>query len=111
MSTVSPTASVELAARVRALGARMLDAPVSGSVPQAEAGTLTIMVGGEETALRRVEPLVDELGQSVTHIGDNGHGLLLKLAINISLAAQTLAFSEGLLLAERGESTRGSPRG
>ena len=102
MSTVSPTASVELAARVRALGARMLDAPVSGSVPQAEAGTLTIMVGGEETALRRVEPLVDELGQSVTHIGDNAHGLLLKLAINISLAVQTLGFSEGLLLAARG---------
>ena len=74
---------------------------MSGSVPQAEAGTLTIMVGGEETALRQVEPLLDELGQSVSHICDNGDGLLLKLAINISLAAQTLAFSEGLLLAER----------
>jgi 3-hydroxyisobutyrate dehydrogenase-like beta-hydroxyacid dehydrogenase len=60
------------------------------------------MVGGEETALRQVAPLLDELGQSVTRIGDNGHGLLLKLAINISLAAQTIAFSEGLLLAERG---------
>jgi 3-hydroxyisobutyrate dehydrogenase-like beta-hydroxyacid dehydrogenase len=102
MSTVSPTASVQLAAEVRALGAQMLDAPVSGSVPQAEAGTLTIMVGGEETALRRVEPLLDEFGQSVTHVGGNGQGLLLKLAINVSLAAQILAFSEGLLLAERG---------
>jgi 3-hydroxyisobutyrate dehydrogenase-like beta-hydroxyacid dehydrogenase len=102
MSTVSPAASVGLAARVRAVGARMLDAPVSGSVPQAEAGALTIMVGGEETALRRVEPLLSELGQSVTRVGDNGHGLLLKLAINISLAAQTLAVSEGLVLAERG---------
>ena len=102
MSTVSPAAGVALAARVRALGARMLDAPVSGSVPVAEAGTLTIMVGGEESALRQVEPLLDELGQSVTHVGDNGQGLLLKLAINVSLAAQILAFSEGLLLAERG---------
>jgi len=102
MSTVSPAASVELAARVRGLGARMLDAPVSGSVPQAEAGTLTIMVGGEEAALRQVEPLLSELGQSVTRIGENGRGLLLKLAINVSLAAQTLAFSEGLVLAERG---------
>ena len=102
MSTVSPTASVELAARVRALGSQMLDAPVSGSVPLAEAGTLTIMVGGDETALRRVAPLLDELGQSVTRVGDNGQGLLLKLAINVNLAAQTLAFSEGLLLAERG---------
>jgi 3-hydroxyisobutyrate dehydrogenase-like beta-hydroxyacid dehydrogenase len=102
MSTVSPAASVKLAAQVRALGARMLDAPVSGSVPLAEAGTLTIMVGGDEDAVRRVEPLLDELGHSVTRIGDNGHGLLLKLAINVSLAAQTLAFSEGLVLAERG---------
>ena len=102
MSTVSPSASVELAAQVHELGARMLDAPVSGSVPLAEAGTLTIMVGGEEAALRQVEPLLGELGQSVTHTGENGRGLLLKLAINVNLAAQTLAFSEGLVLAERG---------
>ena len=102
MSTVSREASVTLAERVRSIGARMLDAPVSGSVPQAEAGTLTIMVGGEEAAFRLVEPLLRELGQSVTHVGENGHGLLLKLATNISLAVQTLAFSEGLLLAQRG---------
>jgi 3-hydroxyisobutyrate dehydrogenase-like beta-hydroxyacid dehydrogenase len=102
MSTVSPAVSVDLAGHVQALGARMLDAPVSGSVPQAEAGTLTIMVGGDEAALRYVAPLLDELGQSVTHVGDNGSGLLLKLAININLGVQMLAFSEGLLLAERG---------
>jgi 3-hydroxyisobutyrate dehydrogenase-like beta-hydroxyacid dehydrogenase len=60
------------------------------------------MVGGEELAFRLVEPLLRELGQTVTHVGRNGQGLLLKLAINISVAAQTLAFSEGLLLAERG---------
>jgi 3-hydroxyisobutyrate dehydrogenase-like beta-hydroxyacid dehydrogenase len=102
MSTVSPEASVAIAERVRSMGARMLDGPVSGSVPQAEAGTLTIMVGGEEATFRLVEPLLRELGQTVTRIGGNGQGLLLKLAINISLAVQTLAFSEGLLLAERG---------
>ena len=102
MSTVSPEASVTIAERVRSNGARMLDSPVSGSVPQAETGTLTIMVGGEEAAFRLVEPLLRELGQTVTHVGGNGQGLLLKLAINISLAVQTLAFSEGLLLAERG---------
>jgi 3-hydroxyisobutyrate dehydrogenase-like beta-hydroxyacid dehydrogenase len=102
MSTVSPEASVALSERVRSLGARMLDAPVSGSVPQAAAGTLTIMVGGEEATFRRVEPLLGALAETVTRVGENGHGLLLKLAINISLAAQTLAFSEGLLLAERG---------
>ncbi len=102
MSTVSPEASVTIAERARSIGARMFDAPVSGGVAQAEAGTLTIMVGGEEAAFRLVQPLLRELGQSVTRIGENGDGLLLKRAINISLAVQTLAFSEGLLLAERG---------
>jgi 3-hydroxyisobutyrate dehydrogenase-like beta-hydroxyacid dehydrogenase len=101
MSTVSPRTSARLAEQARTLGAEMLDAPVSGSVPQAEAGTLAIMVGGDEDAFRRVEPLLRELGQTITHVGANGHGLSLKLAINISLAAQPLAFSEGLLLAER----------
>ncbi len=102
MSTVSPRASRELAARVDSLGAQMLDAPVSGSIPQAENGTLAIMVGGDRHAFDQVEPLLAELGQMVTHVGTNGQGLLLKLAVNISLAVQTLAFSEGLLLAERG---------
>jgi 3-hydroxyisobutyrate dehydrogenase-like beta-hydroxyacid dehydrogenase len=80
----------------------MLDAPVSGSVPAAEDGSLAIMVGGPRDAFRVVEPLLRQLGRTVTHVGDNGQGLVLKLAINISLGAQTLAFSEGLLLAERG---------
>ena len=78
----------------------MLDAPVSGSVPQVQAGTLTIMVGGDKQAYARVEPLLRELG-TPTHIGENGQGLVLKLAINISLAVQMLAFAEGLLMAER----------
>ena len=78
----------------------MLDAPVSGSVPQVQTGTLTIMVGGDKDAYARVEPLLRELG-TPTHIGENGQGLVLKLAINISLAVQMLAFAEGLVLAER----------
>jgi 3-hydroxyisobutyrate dehydrogenase-like beta-hydroxyacid dehydrogenase len=101
MSTVSPKASRQVAEQVRALGAEMLDAPVSGSIPQAETGTLAIMVGGDQQAFRAVEPLLRELGETVTYIGSNGQGLVLKLAINISLAVQILAFSEGLLLAER----------
>ena len=108
MSTVSPRASRGLAERVHALGAAMLDAPVSGSIPQVQAGTLTIMVGGDEDAYKRVEPLLRELG-TPTHIGANGQGLVLKLAINISLAVQMLAFAEGLLLAERAGSTASSP--
>jgi 3-hydroxyisobutyrate dehydrogenase-like beta-hydroxyacid dehydrogenase len=100
MSTVSPGASREVANRVKAQGAVMLDAPVSESVPQVQSGTLTIMVGGDEQAYARVEPILRELG-TPTHIGENGQGLVLKLAINISLAVQMLAFAEGLLLAER----------
>lgn len=100
LSTVSPSVSRELAARVRSLGAQMLDAPVSGSVPQVQAGTLTIMVGGDEDAYARVEPVLSVLG-SPTRIGDNGQGLVLKLAINTSLAVQIIAFSEGLLLADK----------
>jgi 3-hydroxyisobutyrate dehydrogenase-like beta-hydroxyacid dehydrogenase len=99
-STVSPRVSRELAARVRASGAAMLDAPVSGSVPQVQSGTLTIMVGGEEETFSRAQPVLRELG-TPTRIGGNGQGLVLKLAINISLAVQMLAFCEGLLLAQR----------
>ena len=106
MSTVSPRASRELAERVHAQGAALLDAPVSGSVPQVQSGTLTIMVGGDEHAYARVEPVLRELG-TPTHVGDNGQGLALKLAINISLAVQMLAFAEGLLLAERSGIDRG----
>jgi 3-hydroxyisobutyrate dehydrogenase-like beta-hydroxyacid dehydrogenase len=100
MSTVSPGASRRVAEQARAHGAAMLDAPVSGSVPQVQSGTLTIMVGGDEQAYSRVEPLLRELG-TPTRIGENGQGLVLKLAINVSLAVQMIAFGEGLALAER----------
>ena len=102
LSTISPEASRELAKRLRVEGggAQILDTPVSGSVPQVKTGTLTIMVGGEEHAYRRVEPILRILG-TPEYVGEHGQGLVLKLAINISLAVQMLAFSEGLLLAER----------
>jgi 3-hydroxyisobutyrate dehydrogenase-like beta-hydroxyacid dehydrogenase len=103
MSTVSPQTSRALAARAAARGAEMLSAPVSGSVPAVETGTLAIMVGGSAEAYERVEPILRDLGSPVTFVGDDvGHALLLKLGINISLAVQMLAFSEGVLLAERG---------
>jgi 3-hydroxyisobutyrate dehydrogenase-like beta-hydroxyacid dehydrogenase len=102
MSTVSPAGSRELAARVQELDALMLEAPVSGSLPAAEEGSLAIMVGGDAGAFARVEPLLRQLGQTVTHVGANGQALILKLAANISLAAQMIAFSEGVLLAQRG---------
>jgi 3-hydroxyisobutyrate dehydrogenase-like beta-hydroxyacid dehydrogenase len=100
VSTVSPRVSRQLAEQAHAHGAAMLDAPVSGSVPQVRSGTLTIMVGGDPDAYHRVEPALRLLG-TPTHVGQNGQGLVLKLAINISLAVQMLAFAEGLLIAER----------
>ena len=100
LSTVSPRKSRDVARRVSEQGATFLDAPVSGSVPQVQSGTLTIMVGGDQEAFARVEPILRELG-TPHYIGENGQGLVLKLAINISLAVQMLAFSEGLLFADR----------
>lgn len=102
LSTISPSASRAVAKRVHdeGRGAQMLDTPVSGSVPQVKTGTLTIMVGGDQDAYARIEPVLRVLG-TPEYVGENGQGLVLKLAINISLAVQTLAFSEGLLLAER----------
>ena len=102
LSTISPGASRKLAAQVRqeGRGGVMLDTPVSGSVPQVKAGTLTIMVGGDKDAYQRLEPVLHVLG-TPEYVGQNGQGLVLKLAINISLAVQMLAFAEGLLLAER----------
>jgi 3-hydroxyisobutyrate dehydrogenase-like beta-hydroxyacid dehydrogenase len=102
MSTISPQVSRALAERVASCGAAMLAAPVSGSVPAAETGGLAIMAGGQADAFERVEPILRELGSTVTFVGDVGHALLLKLAINISLAVQMLAFSEGVPLAEHG---------
>jgi 3-hydroxyisobutyrate dehydrogenase-like beta-hydroxyacid dehydrogenase len=76
-------------------------------VPAAQAGGLAIIVGGDDDAFERVQPILRVLGSTVTFVGDNGQALLLKLAINISLAVQMLAFSEGILLAERGGIERG----
>lgn len=92
MSTVSPGASRALAGRVCSAGATMIDAPVSGGVPAAETGTLAIMVGGTEAGYRAAEALLLRLGRTVTHVGGNGQGLLLDLALNISTAARMVAF-------------------
>jgi len=101
MSTVSPAVSRALAAKVRAAGADMVDAPVSGSVVTLQQGKLSVMVGGEAATFERVKPLLEDVGPRVTHVGPNGLALSMKIAINLSLAVQMLAFSEGLLLAEK----------
>ena len=101
MSTVSPAASRALAKQVEAKGARMLDAPVSGSVSTLEEGKLSIMVGGTRDAVERARPILEAIGPKVTHVGDNGLAVSMKIATNLSLAVQMLAFSEGVLLAEK----------
>ena len=101
MSTVSPAVSRAVAEKVRKQGADMVDAPVSGSVATLEAGKLTVMVGGNRETFDRVKPILDDIGPKVTHVGGNGLALSLKIAHNLSLAVQMLAFSEGVLLAEK----------
>jgi 3-hydroxyisobutyrate dehydrogenase-like beta-hydroxyacid dehydrogenase len=101
MTTAAPAVCRELAERVREKGADMVDAPVSGSVSTLEEGRLSIMVGGNEETFRRVEPILLDIGPKVTRVGDNGQALLLKIAINLSLHVQMVAFCEGLLLAEK----------
>jgi len=101
MSTVSPAFSRSIAAKVRERGADMVDAPVSGSVITLQEGKLSVMVGGRKTTFERVQPLLQDIGPKVTYVGDNGLALVVKIASNLSLAVQMLAFSEGVLLAEK----------
>jgi 3-hydroxyisobutyrate dehydrogenase-like beta-hydroxyacid dehydrogenase len=101
MSTVSPVFSRELAKKIEAKGAAMLDAPVSGSVITLEEGKLSIMVGGDQSVFEKVKPILLNIGPKATYVGTNGLAVTMKIATNLSLAVQMLAFSEGVLLAEK----------
>src|SRR5271170_4899299 len=101
MSTVSPEISKALAGRVREKGADMLDAPVSGSVITLEQGKLSVMVGGHAQTFERAKTVLLDLGPKVTHVGENGLALVMKIATNLNLAVQMLAFSEAVLLREQ----------
>jgi 3-hydroxyisobutyrate dehydrogenase-like beta-hydroxyacid dehydrogenase len=101
MSTVSPAVSRGVAAKVREKGGDMLDSPVSGSVITLQEGKLSVMVGGRLETFDRMKPLLLDIGPKVTRVGDNGVALAMKIAVNLSLAVQMLAFSEGVLLAEK----------
>jgi 3-hydroxyisobutyrate dehydrogenase-like beta-hydroxyacid dehydrogenase len=101
MSTVSPAVSRALAAKVREKGADMIDAPVSGSVSLVEQGKLAVMVGGDRATFERAKPVLEDIGQKVTYVGTNGLALAMKVATNISVAVQMLAFAESVVLAEK----------
>ena len=101
MSTVSPAASREVAKQVAARGGAMLDAPVSGSLSTLQEGKLAIMVAGDRATFEKVKPLLEVIGPKVIYVGENGLAVSMKIATNLSLAVQMLAFSEGVLLAEK----------
>jgi 3-hydroxyisobutyrate dehydrogenase-like beta-hydroxyacid dehydrogenase len=101
MSTVSPASIRELAKQVEAKGADMLDAPVSGSSITLDEGKLSFMVGGKREIFDRVLPYLQAIGPKATYVGGHGLAASMKVATNLSLAVQMLAFSEGLLLAEK----------
>ena len=102
MSTSSPTLARELGREARERGASMLDAPVSGGDVGARDGTLSIMVGGETTAFERAKPLFEEMGQTVTHVGLDGAGQVVKACNQIVVALVIEAVGEALTLGSRG---------
>jgi 3-hydroxyisobutyrate dehydrogenase len=108
MSTANPANTRALAAQVEEAGGHMLDAPVSGSVATLEAGKLAVMVGGDRDVFDRVLPILEAIGPKVFHVGPSGAAVTMKIATNLSLAVQMLAFSEGVLLAEKSGISRES---
>ena len=99
MSTIAPTATRAIGASLAERGLDFLDAPVTGSRPKAEAGTLTIMVGGERGPFERATPLFEAMGELVIQVGPLGHGEMAKLINNTLAAINAAALGEGLSLA------------
>jgi 3-hydroxyisobutyrate dehydrogenase-like beta-hydroxyacid dehydrogenase len=102
MSTIDPDASRSVAAEIHACGAIMLDAPLSGSPVTVKAGQASIMVGGDEAAFERVKPVLLSIGPKVTRIGGNGLACQMKIAVNLLLMVEVIAFGEAVALAEKG---------
>ena len=100
-STVAPATVRSLAPLVAQQGATLLDTPVSGSVSTVESGTLTVMVGGDETALDHARPVLDAFAKSIFHLGDVGAGATMKLVVNSLVHSLNVAVSEALVLAEK----------
>jgi 3-hydroxyisobutyrate dehydrogenase-like beta-hydroxyacid dehydrogenase len=101
MSTIAPEASVRFGERLREEGIGFLDAPVTGSRPRAEDGTLTIMAGGSETDFERARPVLEAMGKLVVHVGPQGHGSTVKLLNNTTAAVNALAVAEALVAARK----------
>jgi 3-hydroxyisobutyrate dehydrogenase-like beta-hydroxyacid dehydrogenase len=100
-STISPSATLKFAERVRAKGAQYVDAPVTGSKTGAESGTLIFIMGGEEATIERLKPLLAVMGKKVFRMGETGKGQAAKLAMNLQIALIYEGFAEGLTLAAK----------
>jgi 3-hydroxyisobutyrate dehydrogenase-like beta-hydroxyacid dehydrogenase len=101
MSTTAASAAREIGAALRERGLAFLEAPVSGSKPKAEDGTLTIMAGGERDAFERAQPLLRAMGEKIVHVGPQGHGQLAKLLANTMAAVNAAVLGEAVTVAER----------
>ena len=101
MSTIAPSAAKAIAERLAERGVDFVEAPVSGSRPKAEDGTLTIMAGGEEAAFRRALPLFEAMGERIVHVGPRGHGQLAKLLTNTLGAVNAAALAEAVITVKR----------
>ena len=102
MSTIDPDASRSIAREFAAKGLTMLDAPLSGSPITVEQGTASTMVGGDRAAFEKVEPVLYDIGSKVSYIGDSGSAVQMKVAVNLTLIVEMVAFCEAVALAERG---------
>ena len=101
MSTISPKTSIALAEQLKAKGVQLLDAPVTGGVAGAQAGTLSILVGGEKSAFDRALPVFEKMGANITHVGPSGAGHTTKLANQILAAGCMAGISEALVFAKK----------
>src|SRR5205823_4569968 len=101
MSTIAASAAEEIAARLGGRGIGFLDAPVTGSAPRAEDGTLTIMVGGSDADFERGRPLLEAMGELIVHCGPTGHGAMVKLLNNSIAATNAATIAEALTVGER----------
>ena len=101
MSTIAPSAARRIGERLGGEGLDFLEAPVSGSRPKAEDGTLTIMVGGKEEAFRRAMPLFEAMGELIVHVGPQGHAQMAKLLTNTMGAVHAVALAESVVAVRR----------
>jgi 3-hydroxyisobutyrate dehydrogenase-like beta-hydroxyacid dehydrogenase len=101
LSTIAPDVSLQVAERANERGAFFLDCPVSGSPATLAAGQMSVMVGGDRAAFDHVEGVLHAIGPKVTYIGPNGHAILTKLAINLTLVVSVTAFAEAVALVEK----------